>query len=180
MCYGKPQPMSERAPSRLPTAFVRVSRCPICKYSLKDLDEDLPCPECGNEIDRDLISSPEMNDAIAVTRTWCTLGFIGWGIFAFGYWAYNMILMQVMNGYYPGTYGPNHFAGIWLQTASVLAPFALCISWFRNARRMIYQHAIHRRGRRAKAPKRVILVCLPGLLVGLLGCAGIVMMLSAV
>lgn len=172
--------MGATPPSRLPSAFIRVSRCPICRYSLNDLAPDTPCPECGHDIDRDLYTSPEIKDAIAVTRTWCTLGLIGWCIFAFGYWAYNMILMQVMNGYYPGTYGPNHFAGIWLQTASVSAPIALCISWFRNARRMIYQHAMGRRFRRAKVPKRVILVCLPGLLVGLLGCAGIVMMLSAV
>lgn len=172
--------MGTPTPSRLPTAFVRVSKCPICRYSLKDLADDAPCPECGTEIDRDLLTSPRMHDAIAVTKSWCTIGFIGWAIFAFGYWAYNMILMEVMNGYYPGTYGINHFAGIWLQTASVLAPFALCISWFRNAKQIIYQHAIRRRSRKAKTPKRVILVCLPGLLVGLLGCGGIVMMVSAI
>lgn len=120
-----------------------------------------------------------MHDAIAVTKTWCTIGFIGWFIFAFGYWAYNMVFMGVMNGYYPGSFGSNYFAGIWLQSGSVIAPLAVCLNWFRNAKRTNYLLAMRRRQRNAKVPIRVILVCFPGLLLGLLGCTGITMLLAA-
>lgn len=171
--------MNAPPPSRLPTAFVRVSRCPICKYSLKDLADDRPCPECGSSIDRDLLTSPEMQDAVAATKIWCTLGIIGWAIIAFGYWAYNMVLLSVLNSYYPGTYGSNHFAGVWCRTAFVIAPIALSCSWHRHARRNLYKFAVTAKHGIAKTPKRVIAVNLPGLLLGILGCIGLLALVSA-
>ncbi|MCR9077054.1 MAG: hypothetical protein NXI07_13525, partial [bacterium] len=70
--------MTDRTPSRLPTAFVRVSRCPICRYSLKDLDEHCPCPECGEQIDRALLHAPSYTGPVSETRFWCALGAAGW------------------------------------------------------------------------------------------------------
>lgn len=171
--------MTDQHPSRLPTAFIRVSRCPICRYSLRDLPEHRPCPECGALIDADLLTSPKMQDAVAATKTWCTLGILGWLIVAFGYWAVNMVSLSVMNSYYPGSYGPNHFAGVWCRTAFVIAPVALSCSWHRHARQNIYQIANRGTEHRARTPRRVIAVNLPGVLLGLFGCLGLVALVSA-
>lgn len=120
-----------------------------------------------------------MHDSITATKTWCTLGIVGWVIIGFGYWAYNMVLLTVLNNYYPGTYGPNHFAGVWCRTAVVIAPIALSCSWYRHARRNIYLIAISSNKGSAKTPRRVIAVNLPGIGLGLVGCLGIVGLLAA-
>lgn len=156
-----------------------VSHCPLCKYSLKDLAADQPCPECGCVIDRDLLTSPEMIDAVGLTKTLCAFGIIGWMVFAFGYWAYNMVLIAVMNSYYPGTFGTNDTAGVWCKTAFVIAPVALCCSWHRHARQRIYQFALKREPCIAKTPKRVVFYSAPGILLGFLGGIGILMLLSS-
>jgi hypothetical protein len=162
--------MTTQPPSRLPSAFIRVSRCPICNYSLKDLAQDAPCPECGQDIDRDLYTSPEIQDAVAATKTWCFMGVIAWGLIALAYWALSMAMLTVMNGYYPGTFGANHYAGVWCRTAIAIAPIALACSWHRNARRIIYQHAMRRADRAPRTPKRVIAINGLGMGLFLTGC----------
>lgn len=171
--------MNSQPPTRLPRAFISVSRCPLCAYSLKDLGENLPCPECGAEIDRDLLNSSEMHDAVVATRTWCTMGIIGWLLIAFGHWAYNMVLFAVMNGYYPGTYGAIHHAAVWLSAGAVIAPIALCGSWHRHARRNIYRIASERSSLAVKTPKRVVAVSLPGIVLGVFGCLWIIALIGA-
>lgn len=167
-------------PSRLPRAFVRVSKCPICGYSLKDIDDDLPCPECGSEIDRDLLTSPEMHDAVRTTKIWCILAVIGWSIFGFGYLAYNMVSFSVKNFYHPGTYGPIHYAAVWLTTGAMVALIVLSCLWYRHTRREIYRFAIRRSPSLAEPPKRVVAAGLAGVLLGLVGCLGIIGLISAV
>jgi len=163
--------MTGQRPSRLPSVYAGVSRCPICAYSLRDLGRDLPCPECGSVIDVEVLTSPEMHDAVAGAKTWCTIGMVAWAICGFAYWAGSMAHLSVINGYYPGTYGPNHFAGVWCRTAVVIAPIALSASWFRNARRMIYRIAMERASPAAKTPRRVILVNLLGIALLTGGCS---------
>lgn len=171
--------MTPPPPSRLPSAFVSVSSCPICAYSLKDLAVDAPCPECGQAIDHVLLASQDLHNKITETRTWCVLGIMGWCIAAFVFWSYNMIVISIMNSYYPGTYGLIDKAGVWLQTSFVFAPIVLCYSWRRNAKRMIYRAATKHAENKVKTPKRVLLVISPGVLFGLAGCLGILAMLSA-
>ncbi|MCA9276778.1 MAG: hypothetical protein KDA29_12180 [Phycisphaerales bacterium] len=162
--------MGATPPSRLPSAFIRVSRCPICRYSLKDLAPDAPCPECGQDIDRDLFTSPEIQDAVTQTRAWCTLGIAAWALIAIAYWGMSTAMLSVLNSYYPGVYGANHYAGVWCRTAIVIAPIALSCSWHRHARRIIYRHASRRADRKPTLPKRVIAINGLGMGLFLLGC----------
>ena len=129
--------MTPPPPARIPAAFIRVSRCPICAYSLKDLADDADCPECGSTIDRDLYTSPQMQDAVAATKTWCTMGIIAWGICAVGYWLLSMAMLNVSNYYFPGSVGTSDYVGVWLQTGIVIAPIAISCRWWRDARRTI-------------------------------------------
>lgn len=171
--------MPDNTPSRLPDTVVRVSRCPICKYSLKDLDEQLPCPECGSPIDRDLITSPKMQDAIAATKTWCTLGAIGWTLTGFGIWIVGMASFAFARTYGGLLPGPYDELSVWLRTSSAIAPITLCIAWHIGAKRNIYRSALQRSGGKPKTPKRVILVCLPGIAMGLFGCGLFMLLISS-
>ncbi len=171
--------MMSNSPIRLTKAEICVPRCPSCRYSLKGLTDDAPCPECGIVLDRDLATSPEMQDSVVATKAWCTLGAIGWIIFALMYWVSNMLMLSVMNGYYPGSFGAHHYAGVWFRTAFVMAPLALCWSWYRKSRRNIYQIAMKRDQRMAKIPKRVYIVSIPGVLLGLVGCVLMSMLVGA-
>lgn len=120
-----------------------------------------------------------MGKAVTATKIWCLLGTIGWAIVGFGYWAYQMVGLLVMNSYYPGTYGLNHYAGVWCRTAIVIVPIVLSCSWYRHARRNVYRIACRRTPRTAKVPNRVVAVNLPGVLLGLLCGIGIISLLLA-
>ena len=162
--------MTTPPPSRLPSAFIRVSRCPICNYSLKDLAQDAPCPECGQDIDRDLYTSPEIQDAVAATKTWCTMGIIAWIICAVGYWLLSMAMLNMSNFYFPGSIGTNDYIGVWLRTSIVIAPIALACRWWRRARRIIYTLAQKMNPERVRVPRRVIVVNLLGIVLLLGSC----------
>lgn len=179
MRYGKPLIMTKQPSSRLPTAFIRVSRCPICKYSLRDIAQDHPCPECGNIIDRDLLTSPEMQDAVAATKTWCTLGVIGWLFIGFAIWLIGMLNIALAQSYAGHIPGPFDFPSVWLRTAFVLAPISLCVHWFRGARPVTYRIATRPKSKKAKTPRRVIFVALPGVVFGLFSCGLFTLLLSA-
>ena len=165
--------MTPPPPARIPAAFIRVSRCPICAYSLKDLADDADCPECGSTIDRDLYTSPQMQDAVAATKTWCTMGIIAWVLIAISYWGLSTAGLSVMNSYYPGMYGGNHFLAVWFRTAIAIAPIALSCSWHCSAKRIIYRHAMRRDHREPKTPRRVIAINGLGLGLLLIGCCGV-------
>ena len=155
--------MTHHTPSRLPTAFVRVSKCPICRYSLKDLSNDADCPECGHDIDRDLYTSVEMQNAVAVTRTWCTLGIIAWCICGLGYWALNSAQLHTMNYYIPGSSGPLEYTSVWLKACIAIAPVVVSYSWGRNARRLIYRAAVKREPHRVTTLRKAVALNMMGI-----------------
>jgi hypothetical protein len=111
-----------------------------------------------------------MVDAVAATKGLCTLGIIGFLIFAFMYWVSSMVMLSIMNMYYPGTFDSFHYAGVWLRTAFVIAPVSLMCSWHRQSRKNCYIGAMKRTSRIAKTPKRVLVFSIPGVLLGLVGC----------
>lgn len=166
--------MTGRTPSRLPTAFVRVSRCPICTYSLKDLAEELPCPECGSPIDRDLITSPEMHDAIATTRAWCSMGALGWIITTYAWWTANTITIP-----YSGPVALSEHIDDLISSAGILLLAIYLMLWWFKAKRSIYVLAIRKGARRAKTPLRVPIVAIPGMMLGVFGCGLFLLALSA-
>lgn len=125
------------------------------------------------------MSSPSLSHAAGATKIWCVLGIIGWAIAGFGYWAYSMVTLSVMNNYFPGMYGANDFAGVWCRTAIVVAPIALSCVWFRHARRYVYRISVRKESLTASTPGRVIAVNLPGILLGLVGGMGILALLAA-
>ena len=155
------------------------TRCPVCKYSLDGLRDKEPCPECGVVVIRDLMTCPEMQDAAAAMTFFCIFGSLGWALFAFAYWAYSMVWISVINGYYPGSIGIYDISAVWFRSAFVIGPLALGISWFRNTKCNLYQRTMKTEHCVPKLPKRVVLVMLPGMLLGLLGFVVVFLLLSA-
>lgn len=153
--------------------------CPVCRYSLSQLPDVTNCPECGVEIDRQLIASHELDDTIGSVKGLCTLGIVGVLVFAFMYWASSMVMLSVMNMYYPGSVNSYQYAGVWMRTSFVIAPVAIMSSWHRQSRKNSYRSALKRSPRVAKIPKRVLLLTIPAMLIGMIGCGLLAMMIGA-
>ena len=162
--------MSENTPTRLPRAFVRISVCPVCGYSLQDLAVDANCPECGAVIDRYLYTSVEMQNAVAITRTWCTLGSIAWGILGFVFWFLSMAMLNVNAYYFPGTVGVLSYVAVWAQSVWVLVPIVLSIRWWRRARPLIYKVAITREPQLVRPLSAAVVLNFVGILLLCGGC----------
>ncbi len=152
--------MSEHTPSRLPTAFVRVSKCPICRYSLKDLADDAPCPECGTEIDRVLFTSTEFNKAVMQTKDWCTL--------CIGSWAILGAIQFLPVIYAIGTVqsGQISILGLFFMLfvmVIVLTGLIVSVNWYRNAHLLVYRTVHRSRKGKILLPRRVIGMTMLGL-----------------
>ena len=160
------------------TRKAQASKCPCCRYVLDGLAGNV-CPECGIEIEYGLLVSSEFADSLAITKTWCTLGVISWGIAGAGYWFLSMLQIWVLNGYYPGKYSVHDIAGVYLRSSFVVAPIALCFGWWRGSSRTIYTKAVGRESPRAKVPLRCVIVSLPGILLTTGGLFLFLLLLSA-
>lgn len=158
--------MSERTPSRLPAAFVRVSKCPICRYSLKDLADNAPCPECGELIDRALLRSPNYIGPISETRFWCMLGSFGW----------ITIALTLLFSYLRVSNPVNVLSFEGLSAAILIAtPVLFAVSlqiWARKARRRVYEALKKSKTGRVQVQLRVMILASIGMLVGVV-CIGV-------
>ena len=158
--------MSEHTPSRLPTAFVRVSKCPLCRYSLKDLADDAPCPECGELIDRALLRSPNYIGPISETRFWCMLGSVGW----------ITIALTLLFSYLRASNPVNVLSYEGLSAAILIAiPILFAASlqiWARKARHRVYKALKKSKTGRVQVQIRVMALALIGMLMGVI-CFGV-------
>ncbi len=157
--------MTGRTPSRLPTAFVRVSRCPICRYSLKDLDEQCPCPECGEQIDRALLHAPSYTGPVSETRFWCALGAAGWLIIG------STILVLTLSGL--RSVGVISVGGL-LMLIIISFPFLSAFSLLRKGRlaRIDTYRALKKApSGKVQVPMSVVVLATIGMLIGVV-CIG--------
>jgi hypothetical protein len=131
--------------------------CPICRYSLEGL-ETLVCPECGVELDLDLISIVHNHDSIALTKTWATIGVVAWLIVGVMIWFFGAVLIslrQTYGGIQPTVYD---IAGMWLRSLIIIAPIALLIGWACSNRRRLYHQLLKEPARKPKPLTRVVFV----------------------
>jgi len=153
--------MSEHTPSRLPAAFVRVSKCPLCRYSLKDLADDAPCPECGSQIDRELLSSPELRHTVNSAKDWSLSGILSWGVITLLLMLF--VLPIQMSNWARRNFELEEYA---LVAIVLLIPSLSTIASFRwhfASARIIYRGCI-RRNRAPRIPIRIISASLIGML----------------
>ena len=134
--------MSENTPTRLPQAFIRVSKCPICKYSLRDLAVDANCPECGAAIDRDLFASSVMREAVNRTKGMCLRGALAWGLLLGLFWLISTIWTAENRISTPGTFIVSKVVLAWLISSSPVVAIGFLIHWWRNARSLIYKNTV--------------------------------------
>jgi hypothetical protein len=169
--------MNKNKPTHFSQAFVRVSKCPICGYSLKDLAEELPCPECGVEIIHYLVTHPDMKDAVWMTRRLSALGSVGWFIFAIVWFFVNVGLSKSFSG----NRGPIPIS-ILLSTSMVsIAGLSLAIYlgvWWIQAKKRLYWRSANQ-NKSAKTPIAIFIIGIPGLIAGVLCCTCLMIVISS-
>jgi hypothetical protein len=145
---------------------VRVSKCPMCRYSLRDLADDAPCPECGEVIDRVLLRSPNFTGPVSETRYWCTLGTVGWITIAL------TVLVSIVSVASPvDLFSYAGFVAAFF--ISIPLVFAGCLQiWAHRARRRVYQALKKSRSGRVQVQIRVMALASVGMLVGVI-CIGV-------
>ena len=154
--------------SRLPRAFVRASRCPICAYSLTDLAPDANCPECGSEINRSLLASHEFRFAVDSTKGWCWHGILSWGFITCLLLTFGVLIKLQSNM----TGRSNDMEQFLLFTIVLLIPVTatvVSIRWHVVSTRMIYKRC-SRKKRSPRIPIRIVVTTLIGMLLTCTSC----------
>lgn len=165
--------MGATPPSRLPAAFVRVSKCPICRYSLQGIPRNLPCPECGTEIEYEIVQSPFFRSAVLKTRVWCTAGSVGWAIFAIVWWIANLNVAGFVISMPDRQAFEKHWEVWCLSIAGALMSGYLLL-WAVRARRLIYFKALKANNKPAR-PVHYDKIIVIGLIFGFICVVGVVL-----
>lgn len=138
--------------------------CPGCQYSLKGLDDNSLCPECGADFDRDRLAPATVHSAVDRSTTWCGLGALGWIAFAYLWWL--MHIIRIPAPMYEERLDLGEHLDDLASTAAIFA-FAVCLIILRfKSIKIMHTHAIRTSQTRLRVPRRILLVAIPGIISG--------------
>lgn len=114
----------------------------MCRYSLEAFGDGRVCPECGVEVDFDLVQSTAFADAVTKTRAWCMAGLVCYPIVGFVYWFDLLIRIALKRSYGSGFIEACEYESFLFRVLVIIAPIALIWGWRRNASEIIYRRAL--------------------------------------
>jgi hypothetical protein len=137
--------------------------CPLCKYDQTGVQSHI-CPECGIEIDLEIMGNDLYHSSIHATKILCVLGICSWLFCGFGLWLLGMASIALAETY--GGLIPSYrdYAGVWLRSMIVIAPIALLFGWYRSSADQIYSCTLRGVWKMPRVLYRVQAISIPGIL----------------